>query len=102
MWLWLCAGSGQPLPGLEACKSPNTAALPDGCLGAQPAIGIDQFGLWCVIGLDLPCLNVVQLRSLMVSVLAAHAIRIFRTKEMRHSSKGPLPQCNAEPIPLDN
>ena len=43
----MCAGSGQMLPGLEGCKSPNPAALPDGCLGAQPAIGIDQYGLWC-------------------------------------------------------
>ncbi|EIE18419.1 hypothetical protein COCSUDRAFT_68334 [Coccomyxa subellipsoidea C-169] len=47
--------SRQPLPGLEACKSPNTAALPDGCLGAQPAIGIDQFGLWA--GLNLYQIN---------------------------------------------
>nr|QOL01153.1 putative extracellular protein CSOL_076 [Pseudococcomyxa simplex] len=51
----LDAGSGQLLPGLEGCKSPNPAALPDGCLGAQPAIGIDQYGLWA--GLNLYQIN---------------------------------------------
>ncbi|CAL8465747.1 g5283 [Coccomyxa elongata] len=49
--------SGKLLPGLEGCKSPNPAALPDGCLGAQPSIGLDQYGLWA--GLNLYQINSV-------------------------------------------
>jgi hypothetical protein len=41
------ASGSKVLPGLEQCLSPSPAALPDGCLGAQPSIGIDQYGLWC-------------------------------------------------------
>lgn len=62
----MCAG-GKPLAGLEACASPNKATLPDGCLGAQPAIGIDQFGLWCApaqrFQIQTPLGNRVRVRA---------------------------------------